>query len=197
MRKNDFNDWVNFVRTAFPSFNPLASDLMLEAWQEVLKNASLEQAKIAVRQYVVEKSSKYEPQPKEIAEILKANKPNVIDLTEETEKARELDYDLRYQQLDKENGDMSWLVPHYQQVWVEIKDGKYPFVQDKLNPTHEEFREALKRFSQVRWGRWWFCESKNQIDAMTPEEQEKLRKKCEETLRFLFSPKTFNSMGIR
>lgn len=74
MKNFEFKSWVEFVKTAFPNFNPTASQLMLDAWQRVLKFYSLEEAKNAVTQYVAEKSSKYEPQPKELAEILKNNK---------------------------------------------------------------------------------------------------------------------------
>jgi hypothetical protein len=75
MQKYEFNNWVEFVKGVFPNFNPAKSELMLDAWKEVIKNHTLDQAKTAVKQYVVEKSSKFEPQPKEIADILKANKP--------------------------------------------------------------------------------------------------------------------------
>ena len=79
MKNFEFKSWVEFVKTAFPNFNPTASQLIMEAWQRVLKFYSLEEAKNAVTQYVVEKSSKYEPQPKELAEILKNNKSFVAD----------------------------------------------------------------------------------------------------------------------
>jgi hypothetical protein len=182
MKNFELNNWIEFVRGAFPKFNPLSSQLMMEAWQEVLKYATLDQAKLAVRQYILEISSKYEPQPKDIKELLKANKPNVIDLTIKEEKKCELDYDLRYQKLDKEQGNMHWLVPHYQEVWREIQQGKYPFVRDCRSPSHEEFREAMKRYAQNKWGRWYFCESENDIKAMTPEQQEALRQRCLETM---------------
>lgn len=79
MKNFEFKSWVEFVKTAFPNFNPTASQLMMEAWQRVLKFYSLEEAKNAVTQYVAEKSSKYEPQPKELAEILKNNKSHKVE----------------------------------------------------------------------------------------------------------------------
>lgn len=181
MKHYEYENWVQFVKGAFPNFDPSTSELMMSAWQEVLKYVTLEQAKLAVRQYIIEVSSKFAPQPKDIKELLKANKPNVIDLTIKEEKKCELDYDLRYQKLDKEQGNMHWLVPHYQEVWREIQQGKYPFVRDCRSPSHEEFREAMKRYAQNKWGRWYFCESENDIKAMTPEQQEALRQRCLET----------------
>lgn len=74
MQKYEFNNWVEYVKGVFPKFNP-TSELCIDAWREALKGVSLESAKAAVKQYVVEVSSKFEPQPKDITTILKANKP--------------------------------------------------------------------------------------------------------------------------
>ena len=89
MKKFEFDSWVEFVKGAFPTFNPSRSQLLFSAWQDVLKPYSLEQSQEAVKIYLIERSSKYEPQPKDILEILKANKP--IEMPESSEKA-EKDY---------------------------------------------------------------------------------------------------------
>ena len=78
MRQLEFESWVQFVRGAFANFNPAKSELMMDAWKEALKGAGLEQAKTAVKQYVVEVSSKFEPQPKDIKNIIEANKPEEV-----------------------------------------------------------------------------------------------------------------------
>ena len=75
MKKYEFDNWVEFVKGAFPTFNPTRSQLLFSAWQDVLKPYSLEQAQEAVKIYLIERSSKYEPQPKDVLEILKANQP--------------------------------------------------------------------------------------------------------------------------
>ena len=74
MQKHEFNNWVEYVKGVFPKFNP-TSELYIDAWRDALKNVSLDRAKGAVKQYVVEVSSKFEPQPKEIKAILQANNP--------------------------------------------------------------------------------------------------------------------------
>jgi hypothetical protein len=74
MKSYEFNSWVEFCKGAFPNFNPTRSEITRLAWQKVLQSYSLDEAKNAITQYVVDKSAKFEPQPKEIAELLKANK---------------------------------------------------------------------------------------------------------------------------
>lgn len=73
MKNFEFKNWIESVKLAFPRFNP-TSDLQLSGWKEALGDATLDEAKNAVVKYIAENSSKYEPQPKDIAEILKTIK---------------------------------------------------------------------------------------------------------------------------
>lgn len=86
MRQTEFNNWVEYVKGVFPKFNP-TSELYIDAWRDALKNVSLDRAKSAVKQYVVEVSSKFEPQPKDIKAILQANIP--VEEVTTTEKVEE------------------------------------------------------------------------------------------------------------
>lgn len=73
MKNYEFNNWIEAVKAAFPKFNP-TSEMQLAGWKEALGDATLDEAKAAVVRYIAENSSRYEPQPKEIREILKAIK---------------------------------------------------------------------------------------------------------------------------
>lgn len=73
MKNYELNNWFESVKSAFPRFNP-TSDLQVSGWKEALGDATLDEAKSAVVKYIAENSSRYEPQPKDIAEILKVIK---------------------------------------------------------------------------------------------------------------------------
>lgn len=73
MKNYEFNNWIEAVKAAFPKFNP-TSEMQLAGWKEALGDATLDEAKAAVVKYIAENSSRYEPQPKEIRENLKAIK---------------------------------------------------------------------------------------------------------------------------
>ena len=73
MKNYEFNNWIESVKTAFPKFNP-TGEMQLAGWKEALGDATLDEAKSAVVKYIAENSSRYEPQPKDVAEILKTIK---------------------------------------------------------------------------------------------------------------------------
>ncbi len=173
MKNYEFNNFINAVKDAFPKFNPY-SDVILSGWKVALGDATLDEAKAAIVRYVAEKSSKFEPQPREISDILEVIRKNRGYVTEPVGEV-EPDYDIKYQKLDKENGDMNWLVPHYSEVWRLIQQDKWRFVQNISAPTHEEFRECMRRWCLERYGREKFCLSDNDIAQMSVAEQEKLK----------------------
>lgn len=177
MKNYEFNNFINAVKEAFPKFNPY-SDVILAGWKQALGDATLDEAKAAVVRYVAEKSSKFEPQPKEISDILDIIRKNRGYVTHSTDEKVEMDYDIKYQKLDKENGEMNWLVPHYSEVWRLIQQDRFPFVQNIYHPTHEEFRECMRRWCMRRHGRENFCLSDNEIAKMNPVEQDNIRKEA-------------------
>ena len=177
MKNYEFNNFINAIKEAFPKFNPY-SDVVLSGWKQALGDATLDEAKAAVVRYVAEKSSKFEPQPKEISDILEVIRKNRGYVTPSSSENVEPDYDIKYQKIDKENGDMNWLVSHYAEVWRLIQKDCFPFVQNIYHPTHEEFRECMKRWCVRGFGRENFCLSDNEIAKMTPVEQESVRKEA-------------------
>ena len=189
MKNYEFNNFINAVKDAFPKFNP-HSEVILNGWKQALGDATLDEAKAAVVRYVAEKSSKFEPQPREIAEILEGIRKNrgyvcapVGDL--------EPDYDIRYQKLDQENGEKSWLVPHYAAVWRLIQRDYWPFVQNIYHPTHEEFRECMKRWCLQKYGREKFFLSDNDIRSLGEEERKKFEAEVMAVIRGGIMVKTF------
>lgn len=159
------------------------NSVRVEAWEKAFEGFYLRDVLDAIDVHYVKKS-RTRPNIAQIKAIM-----NVAGIHAEQEMAKakseknEPDYDTRYQQLDKENGDMNWLVPHYSEVWRRIKADYYPFVANIYHPTHEEFRECMRRWCVEKYGRPYFCESDNDIKNMTPEERRQLEQQALATIR--------------
>lgn len=154
----------------------------IEAWREAFAEYPLYEVSKAINHFYVKKSSKTRPNIAQLMAILQET--NATKELEEikTEKV-ELPFWLKYQQQDRETGDMSWLVPHYQIVGTLISQDYFPWVQNIYNPSYEDFREAMKRWSFETYGREYFVESDNQFNALPPEVQKAKYEHAREVLR--------------
>lgn len=153
----------------------------IQAWKEAFENFLLYDVLKAIDHYYVKKSSKTRPNIAQITAILheSGSRP---DLYKGPVEKVEPDVDIKMVMIDNENGEMNWLVPHYSAVWDLIRINYFPFVADINNPTHEEFRDCMKRWSRQQFGRDYFCLNAKQISELSTEEQEDLRRKCLEKL---------------
>jgi hypothetical protein len=154
----------------------------IEAWREAFEEYPLYEVSKAINHFYVKKSSKTRPNIAQLMAILQET--NATKELEEikTEKV-ELPFWLKYQQQDRETGDMSWLVPHYQIVGRLIEQDYFPFVQNIYHPTYEDFRECMKRWSFETYGREYFVESDNQFNALPLEVQKAKYEHAREILR--------------
>lgn len=122
MKSFEFESWVQFAKGAFPNFDPTRGEIMREAWQRVLKNVSLDEAKNAITEYVVCKSNKFEPQPKDIAELLKVNKSLEV-ANEPIGEIKEDEPEVRFYQ-DVELGLARHNVYVYRLAYPKVLEGK-------------------------------------------------------------------------
>lgn len=143
----------------------------IEAWKKAFAEYYLIDIIDAIDDFYVKKSSKTRPNIAQLLAMMKAKNVKPISLKNENNKVVP-DYALQYQKQDKEEGNMHWLVPEYEAVWRKIQNGGFPFVYDFNKPTHEEFRECMKRHSLDKFGRWYQCESENDIKAMSEEQKQ-------------------------
>lgn len=150
MKSYEFESWVQFSKGAFPNFDPTRGEIMREAWQRVLKHASLDEAKNAITEYVVCKSNKFEPQPKDIAELLKVNKSFEV-ANEPIGEIKEDEPDLRFHQ-DIELG----IARHNLYVYRDA----YKFVQEG-----QEWNEALEDACLKRCGKVAEFPSQKELEA--------------------------------
>lgn len=171
MKRMEVKHFEEFMRKYYPNFK-LANDELISTWVSELARFPLRDCERAITVYYAHSKTRYEPTLGQLKEILEANE---VKTSEPMEKV-EPDYDIRYQKLDKENGEMNWLVPHYATVWRLVKIGRFPFVREALHPTYEEFRECMKRWCWENYNRAHFCLSENELKAMSKlEQEEKLR----------------------
>jgi hypothetical protein len=161
----------------------------IEAWREAFEEYPLYEVSKAINHFYVKKSSKTRPNIAQLMAILQET--NATKELEEikTEKV-ELPFWLKYQQQDRETGDMSWLVPHYQIVGRLIEQNYFPWVQNIYHPSYDDFREAMKFWSFETYGREYFVESDNQFNALPPEVQKAKYEHAREVL------KNFSLKGI-
>lgn len=154
----------------------------IEAWREAFEEYPLYEVSKAINHFYVKKSSKTRPNIAQLMAILQET--NATKELEEikTEKV-ELPFWLKYQQQDRETGDMSWLVPHYQIVGRLIEQNYFPWVQNIYHPSYDDFREAMKFWSFETYGREYFVESDNQFNALPPEVQKAKYEHAREILR--------------
>ena len=156
----------------------------LEMWHKAFEGYYLRDVLDVIDEYFAKKNNKTPPRIAQIRALLHAQ--GIYDRRETVPAVQENrvpDYDTKYQQLDKANGDMNWLVPHYSEVWRRIKQDRYPFVANIYHPTHEEFRECMCRWCLEKYGRPHFCESDNDIKNMMPEERRQLEQQALATIR--------------
>ena len=167
----------------------------LEMWKEAFAGFYLRDVLDTIDDYFAHKNNKTPPRIAQIKAMLNAANIHAEDKICGKNPPVEPDYDIRYMKLDKENGDMNWLTPHYARVLQLIRQDYWPFVQNIYHPTHEEFRECLKRWSWQKYGREFFCLSKNQIDQMTPEQKKKVEGDALSVIRGGMTVKTFGKSG--
>jgi len=153
----------------------------IEAWREAFDEYPLYEVSKAINHFYVKKSSKTRPNIAQLTAILQETNATKETAEKPVEKV-ELPFWLKFQQQDRETGDMSWLVPHYQIVGRLIVQDYFPFVQNIYNPTYEDFRACMKRWSVETYGREYFVESDNQFKALPPEVQKEKLKKAKEII---------------
>lgn len=169
MKRMEVKHFEEFTRKYYPNFK-LANDELVSTWVSELARFPLKGCERGIAIYYARSKTRYEPTLAQLKELLEENEVKPLEPTEKVEP----DYGLKYQKLDKENGDMNWLVPHYSEVWRQIKRDRWPFVVNIYHPTHEEFRECMKRWSRAKFGREYFCLSDNDIEKLDGEEKKAL-----------------------
>ena len=158
---------------------------LVKMWSDAFDGYLLRDVLDAIDEYFTFKNNKSAPRIQQILAML--NSKNIHRETEdvipEKKEKVELPFWLKYQQQDRETGDMSWLVPHYQIVGRLIEQDYFPWVQNIYNPSYEDFRAAMKQWSVETYGREYFVESDNQFNALPPEVQKAKYEHAREVLR--------------
>lgn len=156
----------------------------LDMWREAFEGYLLRDVLDTIDDYFAHKNNKTPPRISQIKAMLNASGIHAKEeITRQEVVKAEPDYDVKYQRLDKENGDMNWLVPHYTIVWRLIKQDRFPFVHNIKHPTHEEFRECMRRWCFEKYGKYNFCASDNDIKNMTYSERLALETSCKEIIK--------------
>lgn len=157
---------------------------LVKMWKDAFEGYYLRDILDVIDEYFTYKNNKSAPRIQQILAML--NSKNIHNETVETtapvEKV-EMPFWLKYQKQDAETGDMSWLVPHYQIVGRLIEQDYFPWVQNIYNPSYDDFREAMKRWSFETYGREYFVESDNQFNALPLEVQKAKYEQAREVLR--------------
>lgn len=153
----------------------IGKETKITAWREAFAEYPLYEVQKAINHYYVKKSSKTRPNIAQITAIL-----------DESGVVREIKVDgnvepclaIKYQQQDKEDGNMHWFVPDYIAVERLIRADKWGFVQNIYKPTLDEFHRCLEYYCEGLTGKKHRFYSDNDIATMSYQEKQDLYAKC-------------------
>lgn len=148
----------------------------VQAWKEAFNEYSLYDVTKAINHFYMKKSSKTRPNIAQLRAIL-SESGAAREITPTNEKA-ELGFGLKFQQIDKENGDMHWFVPDYVEVERLIRKDVWGFVYNIKNPTIDEFHRCIEEWCKETTGHKYRFYSDNDISKMSEEQKSALWEKC-------------------
>lgn len=163
----------------------------MEMWRKGFEGYMLRDVLDTVDDYFAHKNNKTPPRIAQIKAMMNANNIHGEEVAQKKQTTVEPDYDLKYAKMDLASGDFNWLTSHYSMVLALIRRDYYPFVKNIYHPTHEEFRECMRRWCLEKYGRAHYFFSDNEIVAMTPEKQKQLLARAKQTISG-FAAKRFN-----
>lgn len=164
----------------------------MEMWKQAFEGYLLRDVLDAIDIYFAKKNNRTPPRIAQIKAVLNTN--NVRDEREvyqEYSEAIEPTFGLKFQQLDKENGDMHWFVQDYIEVENLIRADYWGWIYNIKNPTLDEFHRCIEEWCKETTGHKYRFYSDNDIANMTEEQKQALLEKCREKIRG-FNVKTLN-----
>lgn len=165
------------------------NQVKVQAWKEAFEDYPLFEVSKAINHFYMRKSSKTRPNIAQIRAILQES--NAVRETAYQKETYDLGFGLKFQQIDKENGDMHWFVPDYQKVENLILMDYWGWVQNIKNPTIDEFHRCMEEWCMETTGHKYRFYSANDIANMTEEQKQALWDKCHEKINS-FKVKTLN-----
>lgn len=148
----------------------------VQAWKEAFNDYSLYDVTKAINHFYMKKSSKTRPNIAQLRAIL-SESGAAREITPTNEKA-ELGFGLKFQQIDKENGDMHWFVPDYVEVERLIRKDVWGFVYNIKKPTIDEFHRCIEEWCKETTGHKYRFYSDNDISKMSEQQKSELWEKC-------------------
>jgi len=148
----------------------------IAAWKEAFNDYSLYDVTKAINHFYMKKSSKTRPNIAQLRAIL-SESGATREIVSTGEKV-ELGFGLKFQQIDKENGDMHWFVPDYVEVERLIRKDVWGFVYNIKNPTLDEFHRCIEEWCKETTGHKYRFYSDNDISKMSEEQKSALWEKC-------------------
>jgi len=167
----------------------LGKEKKIEAWREAFAEYPLYEVSKAINHFYVKKSSKTRPNIAQLTAILQEN--NAVRETSYQRETFDLGFGLKFQQMDKENGDMHWFVPDYQKVENLISMDYWGWVSNIKNPSYDDFHRCMEEWCLETTGHKYRFYSDNDIANMTEEQKQALWDKCHEKINS-FKVKTLN-----
>lgn len=163
----------------------------IEAWKEAFADYPLFEVSKAINHFYVKKSSKTRPNIAQLTAILQeSNAEKIFNEAKVFEKI-EPTFGIKFQQLDKENGDMHWFVQDYIKVEQLIRQDHWGWIYNIKNPTYDEFQRCMEEWCKDTTGHKYRFYSANDIANMTEEQKQALLEKCYEKFNS-FKVKTIN-----
>lgn len=152
----------------------------LEMWKQAFEGYLLRDVLDAIDDYFSHKNNRTPPRIAQIKAVLNSNKIfDERDVYQEKMEAVEPSFGLKFEKLDKENGDMHWFVPDYIEVENLIRANYWGFVYNIYNPTIDEFHRCIEEWCKAKTGHRYRFYSDNDIKNMTDEQKDALLKKCQ------------------
>lgn len=148
MKKDDFLEFIEYMKGFYPNFK-LANNDVISVWLDALNKYDLKESKRAVNIFYKNSKSKYEPTLGQLRDILNINE----EIPEEAHIEVKPDLDMRYKDFDKSLGKMNYLVPHYTEVLNLIRQGNFDFVENKEEPSYDDFKKAMRQWCNEVYGR--------------------------------------------
>lgn len=164
----------------------------MDAWRDAFEGFLLHDVLNVIDEYFAKKNNRTPPRIAQIKALLNSN--NIHDEKENHTNKKEIIEPclaIKYQQQDREEGNMHWFVPDYLVVEQLIRADNWGFVQNIYKPTLEEFHRCLEYYCEDLTGHKYRFYSDNDIAKMTDEQKQALREKCLEKINS-FRVKTLN-----
>jgi len=165
------------------------NQVKVQAWKEAFEDYPLFEVTKAINHFYMKKSSKTRPNIAQIRAILQES--NATRETAYQKETYDLGFGLKFQQMDKENGDMHWFVPDYQKVENLISMDYWGWVSNIKNPSYDDFHRCMEEWCLETTGHKYRFYSDNDIANMTEEQEQALWDKCHEKINS-FKVKTLN-----